>query len=1081
MVTIIYGPANTGKSRAMLQTVCRRAEQQTGGQILLVPDRKSHDMERELCTVGGDSICRYAEVLTFSRLAQRVFEQSGGLSQPALDDAGRVLAMAQAVELVRTELRYYSSVIAQPEYLTAFTSLSAEMKSYCVTPTDLKHAADRLGGVLSVKLTDLSLILSAYQLACDKVGADPRDQLTRLYDELQQTDWALGKHIYIDCFSYFTLQERNIIRQLISCAESVTICLTLDPAGGALFDAARQTQQQIRQMADACGRRFVSRAFLQLPNRDAALNAVQTHLLGSKPPQAITNNGSVQTILARDAVTACAEVAFQINRLVRSGARYRDIAVVWPQGTGYETLVESVFADWGVPVNLSRKQSVLQTPVISMILAALEAISGGWSREDVMCYARMGFSGCTAQELDRLENYAVLWNLHGSRWTHPFTLHPQGYGAEDDPTETLQDLNRIRAQLIDPLVTLRQRLYSAVHADEQVLAVYGLAEQIDLPHQLEDLTAQLVSQGRKQEAQEYSQLYGVLIQALEQMYAVCGQLVLGVDRFSRLLKLVLSQYSVAAIPTVLDAAEAGELINLRYRKPAHLFVLAAQEGSLPAYESGDSILTEADRQSLLQLGVSLAPDAEHRMNQALLDIYMVFSSPDRSLTVLCCAENQPSFVFSRLQTMFGPARTANDPPPQILRLAAAAAVAGDKGAEAALRQYGPAANEVTDRLKKAAAYRLGVLPEQQVQQLYGKTLNLTVSRMEQWAKCRFWHFCSYGLRLSERQVADFDPLTFGTFVHDVLEKLTRRVRQLGGFSTVDQQQLEKIADEMIQDFTQKKMVDLQGREARLKYLFHRARHEVLDIVRELGRELRVSDFVPAYFELAFGRSDTLPAIAVDRGTVHARVSGVVDRVDLYEENGQKWLRVVDYKTGTKSFDYTEMTNGLNLQMPVYLFALQAAGVGRPAGILYFPARSGLIRTDHHLNPDELEALRREKLARSGLVTENPVILAAMEHWQNAPQYLPIKIKKTGEITGSLVSDHQWEQLQKFIGAKLLDAADGISGGLVEPNPYTRGTQEACDYCPYGAVCRQQGTRRYLRHCSQTEFWKMLEQEEKQNG
>ena len=1069
----------------MLETVAQQAARGVSGQVILVPELKSHEMERELCAVGGDTISRFAEVLSFTRLASRVFALTGGLAEPALEDAGRVLAMARAVDSVRAQLRHYSAVIAQPEYLTAFVALSDELKSYCVTPQALQDAAGLTGGSLAVKLEDLSLILSAYGAMCDQVGADPRDQMTRLCDRLAESDWAAGRHIYIDCFSFFSLQEQNVLEQLICRADQVTLCLTIEPEGGAIFDAARQTMQACKRLAQRHGKPYRSQLFPDLPRRDENLNLVQTGLLGGAAVETASPDDSVRTLVARDSVAACAWVASRIGDLVRSGVRYRDIAVTWPTGSGYETLLEAVLSDWEVPVNLTQKRDILQTPVCRLPLAALDVITGGWTRDDVLYYLKSGFSGLDLDDLDRLENYGILWNLRGRRWTRPFTAHPEGYEAESDPGPALERLNAVRQQGLDPVLEFEQALSQAGTTADQVLALYAFLERLDLAGQLQTRTDQLLALGRDQEALEYSQLYGVLIGALEQLYQVCGDLSLTTQRFARLLELVLSQYDVGAIPAVLDAVAAGELSHMRYRKPEHLFVLGAEEGLLPAYGSSDSLLSEAERAELLRCGVSLAPDAEHRLNQELLDVYMVLSSPSRSLAVLRTADAQASFVFLRLNKLCAPPETVSDPPPATLRLAAAAAVGGAPGIPEALDRCAadlPELTRVLDTLKRAAGYRLGLLSPEYTRALYGRDTRLTVSRLELWAACQFRHFCTYGLGLTQRQTAAFDAPAFGTFVHYVLEQLVRQVQDQGGFAELPEGVLEPATQALMDRYAAERLGGLENQEDRFRYLYGRNRQELLAIVRELGRELRVSDFLPTHFELRFGGQGAYPPIPIRTGTGTASLTGVVDRVDRLELNGEAWFRVVDYKTGRKTFSYSDLSAGMGLQMLVYLFALERFGLGKPAGVLYFPAHNRLLSSPQRLEGDALDQARQKAQARSGLLTQDPAVLAAMEHFTGQPSFLPLQLDKQGNLvggkTGSLLDESRWTALKGFVQGKLIQAARGIAGGDVTPNPYTRGgTDTACAYCPYAAVCRLEGgPDRYLPGCTETEFWARLEGE-----
>ena len=228
-------------------------------------------------------------------------------------------------------------------------------------------------------------------------------------------------------------------------------------------------------------------------------------------------------------------------------------------------------------------------------------------------------------------------------------------------------------------------------------------------------------------------------------------------------------------------------------------------------------------------------------------------------------------------------------------------------------------------MARASSLRRGSLSRAAVQTLYGRRISMTASRAERLRSCHFAYFMEYGLRARERAPAGFDAAQVGTFLHYVLEHVVRRATDLGGFAQVSRETLEELIRQVIQEYMDQAMPGFDGRDARFRYLFRRLRGTVTAIVENVAQELAASDFKPMAFELEFGGGEGLPAITIQAGDASLSVVGKVDRVDGWLKDGRLYIRVVDYKSGKKKFDLANVRMGLDIQMLLYLFALQKEG------------------------------------------------------------------------------------------------------------------------------------------------------------
>ena len=775
--------------------------------------------------------------------------------------------------------------------------------------------------------------------------------------------------------------------------------------------------------------------------------------------------------------------AQRVMELVRGGCRFRDITLVLTDVGGYLPLVNLVFHRMHIPIYQSGTEDILQKSVISTVLAALDAALTGFEQRSVLKFLRTSLSPLSPEACDRVENYAILWGIRGQKWLEPWHNHPDGLGKEWDERwkQRLDELNQARARAMDPLNRLAVGFQKAKNLKEQVLALYGFLQELELSQRLYDMAREMDDAGDNRSAQILNQLWEILISALEQMYDVLGETVWEPEHFVRLLRLLLSQYDVGTIPPVLDAVQVGPVTAMRCHEQKHLMVLGANEGSLPGYTGSAGILTDQERVALRQLGVPLTGGAMEGIQAEFAEIYGVFCGAQESIWVMSSGE-QPSFVFQRLAKLAGGEERRRAP------LGFAPADSGEAGAWLA----GWNARETASRLGVLESYDetvrrrehdLGKVEREHVEKLYGKTLQLSASQVDRQAECRLSYFLQYGLRARERKEAAVDPAEFGSYVHAVLENTARCVRDMGGFAKVSQEETLELAHRYSEEYFSQHFTELDSQ--RLSYLFRRNAQELDMVVKELWQELRQSLFAPAAFEVGFGRGGQLPPIAVPNHSMNALLRGFVDRVDAWVNGGTTYYRVVDYKTGRKDFDYCDVFNGVGLQMLLYMYALRQSGesiLGEhpiAAGVQYFPARAPYLPAEGKLDAQEAEEIRKKEWKRKGLLLNDEQILQAMEPGET-PQRMSYTVKKDGTLSGDLADREQFRMLEGYVFRILGELVEDIASGNVTPNPYTRGTShDACAFCPYGSVCHKdsvEGRRNYKTMTAQR-FWEEIGKEE----
>ena len=1081
MLTLILGTDWTANRDAVFKMVSRDVADEKSGVVLMVPELVSHDTERRLCAAAGDSASRFAEVLTFTRLAKRVADAVGFGAPDCLDNGGRLVAMASATRQMHSKLKAYAAVETRPQFLTGLLDAVDEFKRCCISPEDLLSAAKKTEGSFAQKLEELSLILEAYNAICAQGKRDPRDQMTWLLEQLESTDFAQRHTFYVDGFPDFTRQHTAILAHLISKSESVVVSLNCDSVDSEYpaFEKAGTTAGELLRIAKQNG---VQTQIITVQSGDDGIKTSLPTLFQGK----ILKNTEALRIFGTDSVyKECHAAAERIVEILHNGDRYRDISLVCTDMSAYANVLHMVLSRYHIPVYLSGTEDILSKSVMTTVLSAVDAAVDGFEQGDVLRYLRSPLSPLSLDQCDRVENYVLLWRITGIQWGKEWTNHPEGLSAAwtEDNKAYIAELNDLRQMAVTPLLNLGKAMKDAVSLGQLVEALYTFLGEVHLDTRLEELAEHLEKSGDLRNSQILGQLWEILLTALEQLSDMLGQTHWDARTFTRLLKLLLSQYDVGTIPAVLDAVTVGPVSAMRCHQTKHLLVLGANEGAFPAYGGTTGILTDQERTQLRSLGVPLTGGAMEGLQAEFAEIYGVFCGATESVSVSCSA--QPSFLYRRLSEMAGgemnvtPIGVATTDAMETCGYLArmdAAETAEKLGLSVQFR-----------KLKMQNDHSLGQLSGDTVKKLYGSTLNLSASQVDKLADCRLAYFLKYGLKLKERKPATVDPAEFGTYVHAVLEDTGRKIMDMGGFRKVSLAETLEIANAFSQQYIAEHFSQIDSQ--RLSYLFRRNAQELEMVVIELWEELQQSEFAPVAFELGFGPDKEMDSIYISGTGMSARLRGVVDRVDAWQKDGCTYYRVVDYKTGKKDFDYCDIYNGLGLQMLLYLFALEEKGeklLGEnpvAAGVQYFPARVPLVSLDGRADAAEAEKERLKLWKRKGLLLSEEAVLSAMEPTEK-PVRLSFTRKKDGSISGDLADAGQLKLLKAYIFALLGKMVDDIGSGAVEPNPYTRGGRHnACTFCPYGSVCFDamvEGRRDFAVVTAQ-KFWEDVEKEVGKNG
>lgn len=1125
MLQLILGRSGYGKTHAVYERLCDLAWADEQGLILLVPEQFSFESERTLLKRLGPRMAGRVQVLSFTRMAEQVFREVGGLAGRRMDEVTRALLMSRALETAADRLVLYRRAATEPGAVGTVLSLVSELKQCGVTPLELERTAAEMEETsLRRKAQELALIMGAYEATAADVSddndrsryIDPADDLTALADSLSESELAVGAHVFVDSFKGFTAPEMKVLRVLIRKAKQVTVALCADgindnTGGYGLFSQVIKTAAHLRDMAREDGVAVSTVQYLtkNMRAKNPALIAAEAGIFDPRPTAYTEDTEAVTVAACADIYEECDFVAREIRRRLREqGGRCRDFTVVARDLNAYRGVLDAAMEKQGIPFLMDERADIRTEPLIALIISALDAVTGGFYTDHLISLMKTGLAGFSTHSTALVENYVLMWRVNGARWRSEWTGNPNGLTAETDEASKKQlcYLNLLRRRLIRPL----ERLHSAIYAPDASgadfsRAIYRYLIEVRADRLTRMRAAKLDAAGEPALAERMARVWDSAMEILDRLAVVCEKTTAAPARLTELFRMAAGLVDMGALPQSLDAVQVGSADRIRYSSPKTVFILGANEGVFPAYPSPGGILTDSDRRELIARGLPLTDTADERAVEERYFAYAAVAAPSESLVVSYVKRDSageslsPSALVDSLRQILPGCRLSAERDERAAESErdafeyAASLWRNPTPRAAALRHIFAEREDYQGRLealdraaeRKPAAF----YDKSNARRLFGDDMWLSASRIESYYRCKFAYFCKYGLKAEPRRTADLDALAFGTLTHFVMERvLPEYARE--GFENIDRTRVLADAEDAVNQYVAETMGGLEDKPGRFAALLNRLVRISGALLWQVVRELRQSRFMPVDFELSVGGQPeddkpSIPPVVLslpDGGRV--RVQGKIDRVDVYRRDGISYVRVVDYKTGAKEFRLSDVVEGINVQMLLYLFAVWQNGGRRygevtPAGVLYLPAKLPVVQTERGADSYSIEREQLRALRMNGLLLDDPEIIQAMEA-DAAGLFIPARTTSKGDFArgSSVASLEQFGRLKKRIEALLIEMAETLKSGDVSAIP-AAGEVEACQWCDYRTVCghEQDDPMRFIEKRDDKAVFEMLEQQE----
>lgn len=1099
-IRYIFGRSGTGKSYYIYNEIGKLLKENTDQKlILIVPEQFTLQAERELIEKSSLPGFIKVDVLSFTRLSDRVIESVGGVTRTHIDDQGKIMILRKVIDECENKLGIYRNVSKQPGFLNDFSVLMSRLKSYDITADVLKDIEDNSKPGFQNKIKDISIIYSEFCKYLEDRYIDTEDAINFLIQKIDSAKFLENAIIWIDGFDNFTPQMYRIIDKLIKKASMVTVSLTMDymrnPCDKDLFSTFELCYNKLHTIAE---KNNIEEKMINFrPSELKILKSPEICHIESELysyPYKIYDK-DIRNIQIFSAVNIYSEIentASMIQKLVRqNGYRWRDIEVVCNDADSYSNIIRSVFNEYNIPYFWDWKRPIMNNPIIQFILYSLRIIVRNYRYEDVFGMLKTGFSDVSDDTVNILENYVLQFGILGNRWNYDFK-----YGNDE---YDIEKLNSARKTIIDPLKKLEKKMKESADAENYTKALYEYIEEINIHDKVEDIIDKMRENGRYDVVSFDTQIWNKVIAIFDQVVEMLGKdeksdkgIKISIKEYLKILESGFESIKLGIIPTTVDEILIGDVDRSKTHDIKALLVIGCNDGIIPKDLSDDNLLSDEDYKELQQKGIYLGSDIDTISSQSKFKIYQTFTKPSDFLWISYSMADiegkslRPSILIERMKKLFKNIEINSD-------------IVQDAGKQIGLVETPESAfkymtqnlrdfadgSEIDDvwwsiykwlyndtrwdKMRNTVIEGFGydnsmsTIGKKNAQRLYGNPLRTSVSRIERFIDCPFSHFIQYGLKPKERKVFSFEAPDIGELFHSSIELFIDRLQQ----QKIDLRNIRRdecdiitdsVTDQLVNDYNNGILLSSN----RYKYMVRKLKRINRRAVWTLSQQFRKGSFKIADHEVVFGRKGKLPAIEVDLPDMDkVYIEGRIDRVDVFDDGKDLYVKIIDYKSGNEDLNLSDVYNGLKLQLIVYLYAaINAARKAeqknvKPAGIFYFKIDDPLIDTSDKLI-EKIEHEITKKLKMNGIALKDVNIVKQLDN--NIAGYseiIPAAVKSDGTFysNSSVLSEEAFSNLLEHVRSLILRTMEEMINGKIDISPVKVEDKTPCGYCIYSSICQ----------------------------
>ena len=1054
-IQYILGNSGSGKTFYLYEEVRRLAKENPNETFyIVVPEQYTMQTQRDF-VLGSEQACIInIDVVSFDRLAYRIFDELGMQQIEVLDDMGKNLLLQKIIQECKDQLKIFTKNIEKPGYIDQIKSLISEFEQYQIETENLTENVDfNSNPVLYTKIEDLTLIFDKFRNYMSEKLITNEELLHVFAQNIHRSTKLKNATFVFEGYTGFTPVQEKVVEELARVGKKLLFTILIDRNDDFkkvgekhhLFYMSRKYIKQVHNIGERTHCMLEDPVILNGENgrfgNSDELRFLEQHLFRNKSQKYTNKLNKIKILQFKDPKEETEYVAAMIEKLVRENkGRYQDYAVVTGDMETYGELMKVALQNLSIPFYIDEKKKLSFSAGMEFVKSAIEIVTSNYSYESVFRFLKTGFFGWERKRIDELENFCIKYRIFfGAKWKKSWVEYAK---READP-EMFEEMRLSFIEQMEPFVNKMTEKNQTVK--EKTIVLYEFLVQMQLESKLERMAEEFLAEGLFVKEKEYRQSTKKIIEILERMVELLGNERLSNDDYSQILNAAFDTTKIGTIPAGNDYVLVGDVQRSRFEKIKTLFFIGLNDGIVPKATTGSLCFSQQEREDLERKGIILAPTATERMYMQQFYLYMVFTKPSEQLIMsyptigLSGTSMMPSHIISQFRKLFPDLKIMKPDLYSGIQMLftqkqafhiLAVCLGGEGNREAnspskKLLQWFISQDQwaaVSNRLLDSLNYKHieEKLNKELANALYGEVLFNSVSRLESFEKCPCMHFLKYGLRLRERETGDFNQIDLGNALHEALERFGSVSKDMNqAYTSLSRQEQEQLVDQLVNTTLAGMNAEYLMQNPRKEYDIRRMKRLVDRTVRTIAREIEESNFIPSYFEVPF--EQIRQSIADDK----VILTGKIDRVDLLEQEQRIDYRVIDYKSGSQKLDYSAVYYGLQMQLAVYAHFAQQLLTEKypnqtiaPTGIYYYKIDDPLISVKDQITDSELE----EKIAK--------------------------------ELSLSGESDHEIiEVLRKHTLRTIHQSQQKIQDGEIKVRPILHGTETGCDYCDYNGICK----------------------------
>lgn len=1137
-VSFITGRIPCNRTDKIFDICFERAKENNRKPIyILVPEKYSYEMEKRFSEKLLTNIDPYfrIRVVSFSTLSRIVYTNVGGLTERKISKSARGMLVYKAIESVANNLVTFKADGNGVGIIDKIMDMIIEFKQNGMSVEEIYSMSEKTDDkALKYKIEDLARVYEKYEDLIENKYFDTEDNLEFFAKKIDEFEEIKGATIFVDEFTGFTPIQYKIIEKLMIYSENIYFSLMTDLRN---FNSTRGVFSNINRtfmkLNDISSRNSIKRGKdIVLSDSDyyesKELEHLEKNINEFKPNKyyfSEKDNKSYEAVQIREFSNTHKEIEYiadEITRLVRDkGYRYREITVAMKDLDSYSYLIKGMFENYNIAYFIDEKIAAKNNPIIVLILSILEMKQKNYSYDSMFRYLKSGLTPIDIVDISMIENYVLANGIKGKRWFDERWEYPIYHSLEDvEITEEktkayINNINEVKERIMEPIATLHKKLVGRNTVEEICKYLYEFTLDIGLPEKINGLIEKFESEDNLYKAKEYSQVWGIFIDMLDELVEFIGSEKISLNRFMKLMEAEFEGFELGIIPPTRDQVFVTSVERMKNPDTKVLFLIGVCDGVFPENISNNAMINDSDRNKLLDIGVKFDRDLASRVYDEQFLIYKAMSVSKRKLIVSYPISDfegksqRPSTIIKKLKKIFpylevkmenndkksdidsilsdiSSKEKLFDDLQEVIKLDSRNLIDENTRKEW-LSIYSYFKNDECfsqrlDLIEEALNYRNSVLnmDKKLAENIYGKGI-FSISKLEKYASCPFSYFLRYGLRAKEREVYEFTAMDSGIYAHKIIDEFSKQIVQKDkiDWRDISRDYIEESIRRISSDIIAKREGYILKSSAKHKYLAHRINNNLIDSIEIMVKQINKGDFIPQSFEVEFGFKGGLPPIRYRlRDNKEIVLTGKIDRVDIYNDGEIDYVRVIDYKSSTKELNMDKIMAGIQMQLFIYMNAvlnstkkLEGYSVNkeedanyRPAALLYSRFNTLKVKADsldevENMNDEDLEKNILSENKLKGFVIKNPNIVnhldKTLDEDNKKSDILSIEIKKDGSLAARTAGlyEEDFDVVKNYIIDKTEEICEAIYSGKIDIEPYKFDNEVPCAYCEFKSICK----------------------------